>query len=369
MPVKISLCVITKNEEKHIGECLESAHPWVDEIIVVDTGSSDSTTQIAQQHGATVDMIKWTDDFSAARNASIDHATGDWILWMDADEIMPSETGMKLRMLASYADKKVAGFLFSVIVPSTISGDVSERIEHIKLFRNLPQLRFTGRVHEQIYPQIIAAGYTVIPTTYTILHTHYDVTLEGQSKRDRYYQKIMQQEVIDRPQDAFAQFNLGMVESRLGNHVAVIKALETYHEFAPARTTVTHKAFSVLIFSYQHLQKWEELERTVINAQQVLPHNLEILYAAGRAYYEKGDFETALLLFEELGESSFAEYPSGFDPQNLHIWTPYYLTILYIKKGDEKRATDWRTVVANRDPRLLDTIETIVNNKNIDPTK
>ena len=363
MPITISLCLITKNEEAHLRECLESAQPWVDEYIVVDTGSTDTTISIATQLGAKVTQVEWADDFSAARNASLEQATGDWVIWLDADEVIPAETGMKLRMLASYADKKVGGFLFTVLIPAPVKGNPPERIEHLKLFRNLPEFRFTGRVHEQVYPQIAEAGYTVVPTTHTIEHAHYDSTEAGQAKRDTYYANILQKEIEDRPDDAFAQFNLGMVASRLNDHDLVIKSLETYHALAPQRTTVSHKAFSVLLFSYQQQQKWEKIDQILAQATRLLPHNPEILYAAGRAYYEKGDYVASLEVFEELGEGSYVEYPAGFDPQNLHVWTPYYLGLLYSKKGDTNRAQEWLAIVAKIDPKLLDTIETIVNNE------
>src|SRR5262252_4050456 len=82
----LALCVIAKNEERFIRECLESARDFVDEMIVVDTGSTDRTREIARECGARVEEFVWCDDFAAARNASIDAATTDWILVLDADE-------------------------------------------------------------------------------------------------------------------------------------------------------------------------------------------------------------------------------------------------------------------------------------------
>ncbi|MCH8018826.1 glycosyltransferase family 2 protein, partial [candidate division KSB1 bacterium] len=82
----LSLCMIVKNEEEYLQECLESIEDVVDEIIVVDTGSTDRTVEIARQFDAEVHHIPWNDDFAAARNESIKHASGDWILQLDADE-------------------------------------------------------------------------------------------------------------------------------------------------------------------------------------------------------------------------------------------------------------------------------------------
>src|SRR5437773_6000316 len=86
MTARISLCMIVRDEEQFILECIESARDAVDESIVVDTGSTDRTIELAERAGASVYPFVWCDDFAAARNASIEKASGDWVLWLDADE-------------------------------------------------------------------------------------------------------------------------------------------------------------------------------------------------------------------------------------------------------------------------------------------
>jgi glycosyltransferase involved in cell wall biosynthesis len=95
----LSLCMIAKNEEKQIARCLGSAKNFVDEIIVVDTGSNDRTVEIAKQFGAKVVSHEWKDDFSDARNVSLEHASGDWILVIDSDETISKEDLEKIRQL------------------------------------------------------------------------------------------------------------------------------------------------------------------------------------------------------------------------------------------------------------------------------
>lgn len=95
----LSVCIITKNEEKNISRCLESIKNIADEIIVVDTGSTDKTVEIANKYESKVSFHKWNNDFSDARNASIKKATKDWILFLDADEELPKEEGIKLKEL------------------------------------------------------------------------------------------------------------------------------------------------------------------------------------------------------------------------------------------------------------------------------
>jgi len=94
----LSLCMIVKNEEEYLQECLASVEDVVDEIILVDTGSTDRTVEIAGQFDAEVHHIPWNDDFAAARNESIKHASGDWILQLDADERLDPESKKELRL-------------------------------------------------------------------------------------------------------------------------------------------------------------------------------------------------------------------------------------------------------------------------------
>ena len=99
--MKLSVCMIVKNEEKTLARCLYSIKDIADEIVVVDTGSTDKTTDIAQEFGAKVFSLDWKDDFSAARNFSLEKATGAWILIIDADEVLSKDVGDKLKTVLS----------------------------------------------------------------------------------------------------------------------------------------------------------------------------------------------------------------------------------------------------------------------------
>jgi len=97
--VTVSLCMIVKNEAERLGDCLRDVRAAVDEMIVVDTGSEDATQTVATGLGAKVFDFPWCNDFSAARNASLQHATGDYVLWLDADDRLDADEADKLRRL------------------------------------------------------------------------------------------------------------------------------------------------------------------------------------------------------------------------------------------------------------------------------
>ena len=141
----LSLCMIVKNEKENLPRCLASAKPYVDEMIVVDTGSQDGTAEIALSYGAKVSHFEWCDDFSAARNYSISLASGDWILLLDADEELVVETENFKQQLAD--NKELLGYALvreDFNVTNIIGGF------HGRLFRNLPNLRYVNRFHEQL---------------------------------------------------------------------------------------------------------------------------------------------------------------------------------------------------------------------------
>lgn len=148
---RLSLCLIARDEGDVVSRCLESARPYVDEIVLVDTGSSDDTRARAKASGARIVTRTWTDDFSAARNASLAEATGDWILVLDADEwieggVTPAE--LRRRLETSEAEA------LSVEMHDRVDGGGLRRYSLVRLFRNRPEHRYQGEIHEQITPSI-----------------------------------------------------------------------------------------------------------------------------------------------------------------------------------------------------------------------
>ncbi len=142
----ISFCAIVKNEAENLPRCLASVQPYVDELIIVDTGSTDETIAIAQQYGAKVSHFEWCDDFAAARNYSLSLVSGVWVLTLDADEELVVHSPQFRELLMAPDVPIVYGLnrrdLYEV---DDIAGG-----HHIRLFRNLRELQYRGRYHEQL---------------------------------------------------------------------------------------------------------------------------------------------------------------------------------------------------------------------------
>src|SRR3972149_5420178 len=145
----VSLCMIVKNEETYLADSLKSAKPFVDEIIVVDTGSTDSTVEIAQAFGAKVVHFPWRDDFAAARNESLRHATGDWVLVMDADERLTQGSGELIEGL-SRAPADIVGYIVKLLWPKEGDGGMVRLGWLTRLFRNWIGVEYRGIIHEEV---------------------------------------------------------------------------------------------------------------------------------------------------------------------------------------------------------------------------
>jgi tetratricopeptide (TPR) repeat protein len=141
----LSLCMIVKNEKHNLPRCLASVKPYVDEMIVVDTGSEDGTPEIAAKLGAKVRYFEWFDDFAAARNYGISQASGDWILMPDADEELVVESEDFLEKLTSQTD-----ILAYSIALTEVNDQCITPAYLIRVFRNLPDIKYVGRFHEQL---------------------------------------------------------------------------------------------------------------------------------------------------------------------------------------------------------------------------
>lgn len=161
--------MIVKNEQSVLGRCLESIGGVADQIVVVDTGSTDDTAKIASAHGAEVYEYAWHDDFAAARNHSIAFARHRWILWLDADDVVPQQSHEALHTVKKLPADRVLGFT----VRNQKPGNTGSEFVQARLFPNDSRLRFEGRIHEQIMPSALKAGMTMEKRSVVIEHHGY----------------------------------------------------------------------------------------------------------------------------------------------------------------------------------------------------
>ena len=211
----LSICIITKNEEQFLDRCLSSVRGLAGQIVLVDTGSTDRTLEIAKQHGAEIHHFDWCDDFGAARNAALEHARGDWILVLDADEELPADQHARLR--TDLGNDKVIAFRLPM-VGSEANADGPVYVP--RLFRNAPGACFTGRIHEQVFPSLLPLSKTWVLVSELgsarLLHHGYaKEVMAGRNKIERNL-GLLRRAIEEQPDDPNIAMNLGLELIRSG---------------------------------------------------------------------------------------------------------------------------------------------------------
>lgn len=158
---RLSVAMIVKNAAETLPATLQSVSVLADEIVVLDTGSTDATIDVARLHGAVVHQAAWQDSFAAARNECLQHVTGDWVLWLDAGETLDATAERQLHnFLGQTADRDKAYLMF-IERPALQAAGCTERIGQVRLHARRPELKFAGRLREQLLPSAVAAGMQV----------------------------------------------------------------------------------------------------------------------------------------------------------------------------------------------------------------
>lgn len=176
----LTLSMIVKNEEKFLRGCLESVKKITDEIVIVETGSTDKTLEIANEFGAKIYHFQWINDFSAARNYALSKSEGDWILYLDADERITPESVPEILSIIQ-TNKRAA--VFCKIDSKIKNIEETNIIKYSRLFKNEKGINFEGKIHEQILPSLRRLGYESINSGITIQHLGYDLNTEEIHKK------------------------------------------------------------------------------------------------------------------------------------------------------------------------------------------
>jgi glycosyltransferase involved in cell wall biosynthesis len=245
----ISVCFITKDEEQWLAGCIDQLRGFVSEIIVVDTGSTDRTVEIAKAKGAKVFDFKWTGSFADARNFSLSKATQPWILKVDPDEKINTAD---LEKLIAFTNSDVDAVRCTTRTYTNVQGAVSEdsfkpcrgefperergyhgykEIMYTRLFRNIPGVRYTGLIHEDIEPSIRAISKNPAPIYWAdeIIFHNYGMngTIVSQKAKLNNYRDLMEKEVVANPENWFVWYELANHYYQAGEYE---RASETFRK-------------------------------------------------------------------------------------------------------------------------------------------
>ena len=222
----ISLCMIVKNEAAQLPQSLHSVANHVDEIIVVDTGSTDDTVKLAEAAGAKVFTYDWSNDFSAARNISVSHATGDWIFVLDADERLTTVGQSLLQQIRSgksLGENPLASTLVVNVLRHELGAEQSPYSAVSRLFRNRPDIRFNRPYHETVDDSVDRllqqeSHWLVLTLSEKVIeHTGYQADVIAQQDKFNRAQTLMECYLAEHPNDAYICNKLGALYGQVSN--------------------------------------------------------------------------------------------------------------------------------------------------------
>ncbi len=294
----LSVIMIVKNEEKHLPICLDSIRGLADEIIVVDTGSTDGTIKIAEKYNANVCNQKWNGNFAFARNKSISEAKGKWLLWLDADDIIPATEHDKIREIILTNESAA----YSCVIENQYEGRPGQAFRQIRIFPSGRNILFEGKVHESLSTSIQNAGLKVVQTNIRIVHTGYNLASDREKKMKRNHELLLA-EYSQSPDDLAVIMELGNSFFQLRDYK---KAVELYLliETIPDAKQKQHDIFNavpvLLGTAYLEMGQKEDAKKQFQSAINRSSDNMTAYYYLGRIALLENNPDMMLSMFEKV---------------------------------------------------------------------
>ncbi|MFC1488443.1 glycosyltransferase [Thermodesulfobacteriota bacterium] len=293
--IRLSACLIVRNEERHIRDCLLSLQPLVDEIVLVDTGSTDRTPEIAMEFGARMYSFPWRRDFSAARNEALQHARGRWILSIDADE--------RLRPSAPAVIGEITGDETNIawtVLEYVRKGYTAVRM--MRLFRRDPRIRYRGLVHETVNETVRDVcreeGRETGDSPLVIDHLGYEGDMKSKHRR---YLPLLKREIERNPDNARNWHNTALRYYTIGDTVSSEQAFRTCIELGRN----DHNPYPSFADAYRnliqiHLAEGKETKTLLEEAISRFPDNPSLVWLKGKSLIRDKSYSEAITCFEWL---------------------------------------------------------------------
>lgn len=320
----ITLAMIVRNEEKKLGRCLDSVKGHVDEIAVVDTGSTDRTIEIAKSFGAKISQIQWPDAFDAARNASLDFVETEWVLWLDADEWLDPGSGLALRE-AARNENAFAYFItrYDLHYSDTATGNLQ-----LRMWRHDPSLRFRGIIHEHIPIEDMHKAFpdkVVLSTNLGFWHDGYDPSLTREKAQRNL--PLLRRAIEDLPEIFYYDIELAQTLKALGDPEANEVEEKLAKRILSFSSEDTAPENTVSVFLMRFLADLPKSDLTSERADKMLklgrgwfPDHPGVRSLCAQTEIRRGDLRAALqdlLAVEEMSETGVYDRFTSTNPKML----------------------------------------------------
>lgn len=292
--VMVSACVIAKNEERNLPRWLDSMREVADELIVVDTGSTDATVALAEQAGARVFHFTWIDDFAAAKNYALDQARGRWILFLDADEYFTPESRPRIRPLLRQAEQspQTLGVLCRLVNVDVDAGwRVSSAIIQQRIFRHRPDIRYAGAIHESL--TIPADSVRLLADDITIYHTGYSTSVAQQKMRRNLalMQAKIERQGAPEPLDYGYLMDIAYGLGEYRKAIGYARQLLSYPELSEDNRERAYEIWTSSCIEGKFPEA--ETQAALTAARAACPEDAEFVLMQGLWLYERGDYLAA----------------------------------------------------------------------------
>ncbi len=335
-PDSLSVCMIVKNEADLLSRCLDSIKNVADELIIVDTGSTDATISIAQSFGAKVICTEWRNDFAWARNISIKDATSSWILWLDADDVVPPES---IPMLASLKKEK-PDHVIGLTVRNQRPGNTGTEFVQARMFPNRSDLYFERRIHEQVMPSALRIGMKMENRNAVIEHHGYadPATLKKKALRNI---QLLLEDYDDSAPDAVTTVEIADSYQLTEDHEAALiwyKRTLAIPECESKTPSIAGQAHLGLGTIYNLRSEYSTAITHLRRASEISPWRPDVLYSLAVAVEQNGEPKKAVEMLEQMLTLKVSAGQVGVDFRAAKIKTYLRLVRILVELGNMERA-------------------------------
>lgn len=302
----LSAALIVRNEERFLEGCLRSLDGLADEIIVVDTGSVDRSVEIARECGAVVSAYAWNGDFAAARNASIDAACGEWILYIDADERVAAFDRSEVERQLADPARACYTVLFRPQTGFT-------RYREYRLFRNREDLRFRGVIHESLLPALqelgVRTGMSAGHSAICLDHYGYDGDLRRKHERNL---PLLRARLARDPMHVFSWAHLGATLLGLGDESGAERAWRQGIDVVRSlRSSAAADSLAYLNLANFLIDRHRDAGALLAEAIKIFPDNYSLLWLHATTLLAAGSHVDAMSAFARLAAIDPATLDGG----------------------------------------------------------
>ena len=328
----ISLCMIVKNEEMHIARCLDSVAGLVDEIIIVDTGSTDRTIEIASNYTSKIFSYQWKDDFADARNNSFSRASMEYCMWMDADDILEAAERDKFLQLKQSLSPDVDIVMMKYHTSFDETGRPSFSYFRERWVRNCALYQWVGAVHEVIPPN----GKTIYSD---IAISHKKIGKGNPDRNLKIYQKMIADGTILEPRQQY-YYGRELYYHKQYKEAALV--LEQFLDLEEGWIENKIEACSVCAACYLQLGQDQTALLSLLRSLSFDLPRPELCCDIGKYFLEHGMLHHAIYWYETALNMPKNEYAGGFMLPDCYDYVPFlHLCVCYDRLGDRQRAREY----------------------------